>query len=178
MKNSWLSFTIPDELRERLHGVTLKIAHKTKFNPMLYDNIHMTAVFLGKMHVVPEVFDIVTQYDLSGSFRFDRLEFFPPGKSNLIVAIFEADNSEIAAKLAQMKRQLKDEVGLDISERYLQAEFVPHFTLGKLKLTKAELTDLINSNFLQNLENEIENKDDMIFEVEQNGPQLHLCGRS
>mmetsp|Transcript_3816 Transcript_3816/g.4673 ORF Transcript_3816/g.4673 Transcript_3816/m.4673 type:complete len:181 (+) Transcript_3816:50-592(+) len=178
MRNSWLSFTIPNEIRSRLHDIALNIASKTKFDPMPYNYIHMTAVFLGnKTRVTPEMLDIVAQYDLSGAFRFDRLEYFPPSKLNLIVAIFETDNSEIAIKLAEMRKQLKNEFGFDMSERDLQAQlFVPHFTLGKLNLTKRELDYLINTNFLQNIENEIENKGDFMFEVEQTDSPLHLCG--
>ena len=70
MKNSWLSFTIPSHLRDSLAIICQNIALKTKFKPMAHEKIHMTAVFLGKTHVLPDVFDHIVSrsHDLTGAF--------------------------------------------------------------------------------------------------------------
>lgn len=188
MKNSWLSFTIPDKLRGNLSSICQSIASRTNFQPMTYENIHMTAIFLGRVCLQvrieeEHVLDIVSRHDLRGNFRFDRLEYFPPGKSNLIVAIFKTDNQEeIVAKLGRIKHELNDELGYDIS---LSAEvqssnnndFVPHFTLGKLKLTKSDLDELLNDDgFLSEINDEIMNKDTGL-KLKEDHP-LYLCGGS
>ena len=143
---------------------------------MAHEKIHMTAVFLGKTHVLPDVFDHIVSrsHDLTGAFRFDKLAFFPPGKSNLIVAIFKADNRDMTESLAKIKQELNDEFGYSIPA---EMEFIPHFTLGKLNLTKDELSKLTRSNFLNKVEDEIISRDDLFFAIDENYP-LYLCGGS
>lgn len=152
--------------------MSLNIASKAAFSPTAKENLHMTAIFFGKTLIdVPRVFDIVSHYNLSGKFSFDRLEYFPPSKCNLIVAIFKS-NDEISQKLGSIKNELSDELGYNLQPC---EEFIPHVTLGKLKLTKTELDDIINSSFLADFENEIENRNDLMYVIDEYEP-LYLCG--
>ena len=76
--------------------------------------------------------------------------------------------------LAKIKQELNDEFGYSIPA---EMEFIPHFTLGKLNLTKDELSKLTRSNFLNKVEDEIISRDDLFFAIDENYP-LYLCGGS
>jgi len=179
MKNNWLSFTIPNELRRDLRALSLFIENQTSFNPMSFENIHMTAMFFGKVPVrEQEVIDIVSRHNLSGSFEFDKLEFFPPSKRNLIIARFKMSSPEISNTLNEIKKELSDELGYVFAEKDLKSDFVPHITLGKLKVSSNELHDLINSTFLTDLEHDaVGERHDLRFDIGCGGSApLYLCG--
>jgi hypothetical protein len=52
MRNRWLSFLIPDDMRNFLTELCDKISSELKVNKMNYDDLHMTAIFfLGKLNL-------------------------------------------------------------------------------------------------------------------------------
>ncbi|VBB18095.1 hypothetical protein YASMINEVIRUS_558 [Yasminevirus sp. GU-2018] len=176
MRNSWLSFTLPDDLRNLLHEVARKLSNSTKFSPMALDDLHMTAVFMGKSYREKDrdvLFEIIASHKLSGRFTFDKLIFFPPSKNNLIVALFKAP-VDLMNRVCQLKKDIKEKLGYDVPVSELTQHFIPHVTLGKLNLTKYEVSELIKLDILQKM-GEASFKNGASFEVNTDEP-LYLCG--
>ena len=65
---------------------------------------------------------------------FNRLELFPPGKNNLVVAIFDASN-----ELVLLQREIAEiAVEAGIAEDQF-ASWIPHITLGKIGASKVSI---------------------------------------
>ena len=176
MRNNWLSFTLPDDLRNLLHDVAKKLVNSTKFSPMAYDDLHMTAVFMGKSYREKDreiLFEIIASHRLMGSLTFDKLIFFPPSKNNLIVALFKAP-VDLSNRVCKLKKEIRERLGYDVPESELTKHFIPHVTLGKLNLTKNELADLMKIDILQKL-GDASIKNGTSFDVDSDNP-LYLCG--
>jgi 2'-5' RNA ligase len=172
MSNSWLSFTLPGQAQLKLHDLCKILSTKFKFNPMSYDGLHMTAVFMGKSYKSKDqdrIFELIEEIKLSGSFEFDRLDFFPPTKNNLIVAIFKSSSKDIHEKLKLLKIKISDELGYEVDN----GEFLPHVTLGKLIITRKQLAMLIKENSLVDISKDVNNVN---FNINVHNP-LYLCGK-
>lgn len=169
MRNNWLSFTIPDDVRAKLNDLAIVLSETYSFNPMTKDDLHMTCVFLGKQFKKKDM-DVINQiinaHNFTGEFKFVGLDLFPPNKKNLIVARFEGSNN-ILKNVLSIKTHIQNTLGYIIDTDQL----VPHITLGKLSINKSELSELINSGKVTNTKLSTE----LNFTINVSQP-LYMCG--
>jgi 2'-5' RNA ligase len=182
MRNNWLSFTLPEGTRQNLYDICSKLNKMFKINTMRFNNLHMTAVFMSKWYVSRDhdkLFELINKANLSGSFEFDKLVFFPPSKKNLVVAVFKiSKTSGIEKNLKLLKNSIRSELGYDVD----MDDFIPHVTLGKMIMTKQELNELIKQDKcpLSELTESILNGDvdkKLDFQINDENP-LYLCGET
>jgi 2'-5' RNA ligase len=173
MRNNWLSFMFPEETRNELYHLCTKLSGLFNFNQMAYNDLHMTSIFMGKNYKSKDherLFKLVEEEKISGFFEFDRLEFFPPAKKNLVVAIFKM-SKDVQKKIKALKAKIKEELKYDIDDD----DFVPHITLGKISITRKELELVIKKNPLIELAASIHDKSLINFSINIHEP-LYLCG--
>jgi 2'-5' RNA ligase len=170
MKNNWLSFTLPDDVRNNLYNLTQIIENKyqIKFKPMTKEDLHMTCIFLGKQlkkDHMDIIFQIIKSYNLIGLMRYSHIDFFPPNKKNLIVLRF-ITSQDVIKTVQKIKQAITDKLGYTIETN----ELIPHITLGKLLVNKIELADIIDNNSLKQI------KIDMCFDFSINNEcPLVMC---
>mmetsp|Transcript_8572 Transcript_8572/g.19742 ORF Transcript_8572/g.19742 Transcript_8572/m.19742 type:complete len:201 (-) Transcript_8572:137-739(-) len=149
-RNSYISVSLPDDTRDALSQMASAFAEAPEthfgapvtFEPMAHKGLHMTFVFLAEeLHrLKPEA---VAAFHASsarlvagqdpGVLRFRELQLFPPGKMNLVVAVFDATPG-----LHALQRTLVNECGLAGLARWNQ-EWIAHCTLGKIGASKQQL---------------------------------------
>jgi 2'-5' RNA ligase len=150
-QNNWISLVIPDEIRGDIYNSVQYIdqhikdligTDKVEFMPMDYNDIHMTLVFCGE-HLrklnkdqQAKIKEIIDKFKQSYTVKFDKYMLFPPNKENLIIALFTLEKSCLTS-IYNMKKELV-QYGIP-----LDAEFIPHITLGKIKYMKPEYVKTI-----------------------------------
>ena len=171
MKNNWLSFIIPDDIRDNLYNFTqiIDTKYQLKFKPMTKEDLHMTCIFLGKQlkkDHINTIDQIIKSYNLIGMMKFSHIEFFPPNKKNLIVLRF-ITSKDVIKTIQKIKQSITEKLGYKIESD----ELIPHITLGKLLVTKTELSDIVSNNSLNHI------KIDMSFNFSINNDNpLIMCG--
>eukprot|EP00750_Incisomonas_marina_P008371 INCI15451.1.p1 GENE.INCI15451.1~~INCI15451.1.p1 ORF type:complete len:299 (+),score=55.99 INCI15451.1:249-1145(+) len=93
-------------------------------------------------HMLTRVADQVTR--CSCKLAFDRLQLFPPGKNNLIVAIYRPEKTLTALQraVAHVFVEASQQTGAMKSSRATAAaldEWQPHVTLGKIRASRADV---------------------------------------
>lgn len=157
-RNSYLALNFPETARDVLRSVAVAcsdaaIEQGYGFEAMDFDDLHMTFFFMGEalrvltsgqliaFHAAIE--RAVSSADLSPQFmRFESLDLFPPGKTNLIVAKFRPPSG-----LRLLQRQLVEiarQHGLGGSaslrkQLYEEDSWTPHCTLGVFECSRTSL---------------------------------------
>ena len=176
MRNVWISVTLDPDLRDKLYKIGVGINEKVNFSFMDYNDLHMTALFLGEKCKKRDIIENILQRFAdefkemqNEKIKFTKASFFPPTKNNLIVLEYECTKN-FKNKLETLKKEFTTEFGVVFEDR----EYVPHITLGKLNLTKKQLSELINSDFLNKLNDKLcNNKLDILVSSEE---PLYICG--
>ena len=173
MRNTWLSFAIPSNFIDELYNICESIYDQIKFKPMRENELHMTAIFLGKQIKTPDIDiisdiirDMVNDGKFEGQCKFEKLSYFPPNKKNLIVAEYSCPD-QIKQDLLELKEILRIKLNYNITDE----EFIPHVTLGKLMLTKKELCEIHKSGLLDSINI---NKAELTFDIHKVFP-IEMC---
>ena len=133
MKNTWLSFSFDDDIREQIFGIN-SLLDTNKISAMGYCDSHMTAVFFGKRlmglnkevlkQINDSICEIVKKYDANITLKFEKFTLFPPNKENIVVALYKPNKvlNNIVKEIKLKFPKLCDETD----------EFIPHITIGKI----------------------------------------------
>ena len=148
---SYLQVRLPPNLRSTLHILSLALQQHVverggSFDAMNEDDLHMTILFTGdsflpklprdtlvKWHasVAEAVSSISVSDDALTALRVEGLALFPPGKENLVVALFLASPA-LHTLHASLRSLLPPELQARNHGSRSQC-WVPHVTLGKLR---------------------------------------------
>lgn len=141
-KNNWLSFMLSKKNRNIMNEINKQINNKTNSLEIIDHNlIHMTCVFLGKLlqgqkkETLVSVNNIIIEYieklrNMNITLIFDRFEYLPFDKPNkkLLIAIYK-ENKNLKSWNHNFRIELKK---LGVCS-YTTDDFMPHFTIGKIK---------------------------------------------
>eukprot|EP01127_Copromyxa_protea_P003495 TRINITY_DN13308_c0_g1_i1.p1 TRINITY_DN13308_c0_g1~~TRINITY_DN13308_c0_g1_i1.p1 ORF type:complete len:199 (-),score=22.92 TRINITY_DN13308_c0_g1_i1:35-631(-) len=150
-RSNWLSFSLPSPVRDALYEVAKGIAEDAidvlgpdiTFRNMEHSDIHMTGLFIGdglhslKFAQLSRFHTLCSQAPTKKEMKLKFIGFslFPPGKNNLIVAKFEADQD--LYEYAEHLLLSAEAVGLQgLREKH---NLEPHVTLGKIQGTRAQV---------------------------------------
>ena len=169
-KNSYLTVGLSEEARAQLYLTAMAchaaaFEHGCGFDPMAYDGLHVTFFFMGEAlraldarqvdQFHQKVAQAVCEANLSvQTMRFESLDLFPPGKSNLIVAKFAVGDALRALQCRVVEIARGFQIGGSRSERqrlYGEQSWCPHCTLGKLR-GSAETVAIGGTRMIQQLE--------------------------
>lgn len=160
-KNSYLVIKLQEDTRERLHNIASSLfadKDEIQFDVMNINDLHMTFFFASdklchfKKEKLSELYDLIQKScnnNLSNNLpsnsfnlRFKCLSFFPPEKKNLVVAIFE-HNQFLIEKRNQIFKAIKSLNNPELSTLIdNDSEWLPHITLGKLRVSKDVLSKI------------------------------------
>lgn len=177
-RNNWLSLEIDQITRENLHIMTSNITkilfdNGILFNPMPYDQIHMTGIFIGeelhklnslKPDIIPQL-NHTDQHNKTTCFelKFIGFQMFPPAKRNIIVAKYQC-SEELKKRIQNIVNTIDQFSGLNLKQNN---NFDPHITLGKIDSSSVRnLTDL------EDLLKTLTHTETLNFSTKT----LHLCG--
>jgi 2'-5' RNA ligase len=151
-RNSFLCIELPDLVIRALSGVVGDLQEKARacgcgFKAMEDASLHMTFVFLGEQldgskmpagrvvgwheNLRQILNDCNHGADSKGLIQFAGLRLFPPGKQNLIVAIFKANKA--LHGLQHAFEQSAEDAGVKVQRQAINSEWVAHVTLGKIR---------------------------------------------
>jgi hypothetical protein len=155
---------LPEELRCALHEVAIAAAaspdtvfsleeDSVSFQPMAYDDLHITTLFVGPslQRLKPEPLGCIRDRMCSSrmhpgdcSIQFAGLTLFPPGKHNLLVAHFKPSDL-LMQRWLELREDtvsaLRDAASVDVASMVLRdnPEWICHATLGKLRATTSQV---------------------------------------
>lgn len=152
--NNWLSFNIPDNVREQLCIVQSEIQNEYNFNPMSYNDLHMTIYFFGEKirnkNIYYKVGQIINSIFNKNEykFKFKGYSYFPYNKPHYIVALYDIDSDT-----NNLVKQLNNEIsklGIGLNTEF--NIYTPHITLGKIKgkYEQSELNYTKSTDFISN----------------------------
>jgi len=161
--NNWLSLDLDIETRKNLHDIAeyIKIncnalfGENVSFEPMKYDDIHMTAIFIGdKIYANMHNYNrqsictiinskLIQHYELT----YEGYKLFPPNKQNLIVVTFTCSQ--------KLLERINDIVIIMEKNGFVGLKqlnnFTPHITLGKIRATKQQIDRISQNNDLHHI---------------------------
>ena len=169
-RNSYLSCAFPDDVRLALASLCSTLtgacaAAGAHFDPMAREDLHCTFFFAGEQLHGLSPGKLSAWHDACRgaaasvasrasppSLRFARLDLFPPGKSNLVVAVFEATSDLLQLQADIEALGAATGIAINPSLRRLAAAgepsfpgvtaWVPHCTLGKIRAPKASVAQV------------------------------------
>ena len=191
--NAYLALALPDATRRALQALTSRLEAQVRlsggeFKAMDGDALHMTFLFCGEQLSGREMpasslvawhatlCRAVQDFIGSAKLKVQRLELFPPGKQNLVVATFEASHSmhrlqhELEKLSAAAGLHMSDSVRRQENEQQGDITWIPHVTLGKLRTKKNGLQSRISVNLHSGHLN-------LHSDLNFHAPKIILCGR-
>jgi 2'-5' RNA ligase len=170
--NSYLSLSISEEVRQQLYGIANKFQRAIStldgqqtfgFEPMKWEDLHITFFFAGEnLHSMSShelilwhdgiqaiIADVLGKIQTPIELQFTGFDIFPPEKSNLIVAKFDASPElfEIQSRVELLTSDLQ--IGNSGSLRRMVelnsgkcGKWQPHCTLGKIRAPKHLVADV------------------------------------
>ena len=141
-KNNWLSFVLSKKNRDLIYEINKQINNRFEsLDVMDYNLIHMTSVFLGKLlqgknkNILIKANNIINNYikelnNFNIKLIFDRFDYLPFDKKNkkLLVAIYK-ENINLKSWNCRLRKEL-NKLGIC---NYINDNFIPHITIGKIK---------------------------------------------
>lgn len=141
-KNNWLSFVLSKKNRDLIYEINKQINNRFEsVDVMDYNLIHMTSVFLGKSlqgknkNILIKANNIIKDYikeldNINIILTFDRFDYLPFDKKNkkLLVAIYK-ENIKLKSWNCCLRKEL-NKLGIC---NYINDNFIPHITIGKIK---------------------------------------------
>jgi predicted kinase/2'-5' RNA ligase len=139
MHNTWLSFRLSDEARASMNEINDRLCGHV--DPMVYSDIHMTAIFVGKLlsgktvntlsEVNAAIKSATKKYVGPRRFVFDQFSLCPrdnpPEKKKTVIAFYK-ENTHLREFVLGLRKELSV-LGVCAD----QSPFTPHITVGRLK---------------------------------------------